>query len=409
MRTISLTTARRIMIAAQGLDYPRPASSADDVAACVERMAVLQIDTISVVNRSPYFVVWSRLGSYPTAWLDTCLQRGDIFEAWVHEACFMPKSWWPAQRRLIQSHDRAHLAKWALHTLQSHATLVDAVRMHVAQHGEVRSRDFARGEKKRGTWWDWSHEKRVLEAMFALGELVVLRRERFQRIYGLAAAYRPDWQDADAPSLDDVRLTQIRNTMRALGVVHERWVGDYYRMGGKYTVEVKSKLPYLAQLRDAGEIIPVAVDGVPGTMYVHAPYASWLDAPPACTHTTLLSPFDPLVWDRLRAQMLFDFAYTIECYTPAPKRIYGYFTLPILHHDRIVGRVDCKAHRASGVFEVIRIHFEAWVPCDAAMYAAIVAAIHACAVWHATPQVVWTHVADDMHRQPFMAQVAQTR
>ena len=94
MRTISRASARRIMIAAQGLHTPRPAQSAYDVALCIERMAILQIDTINVVNRSPYFVLWSRLGSYPMQWLDNCLQQGDIFEAWVHEACFMPKSWW---------------------------------------------------------------------------------------------------------------------------------------------------------------------------------------------------------------------------------------------------------------------------------------------------------------------------
>lgn len=409
MHTLSNATARRIMIAAQGLDAPRPATTASDVAACIERMAILQIDTINVVNRSPYFVLWSRLGTYPIEWLDTCLQQGDIFEAWVHEACFMPRSWWSAQRRLIQDQDRAHLAKWAAKTLTTHHELVDAVRNHLQLHGTVRARDFARGEKKQGTWWDWSHEKQVLEAMFALGELMVIRRERFQRIYGLTRVYRPDWHDADTPSRDDVRLMQIRNTMRALGIVHERWVGDYYRMGGKYTVEVKSKLPYLAQLREAGEIIPIAVEGITGTVYLHAPYMKWIDAPPVCTHTTLLSPFDPLVWDRLRAQMLFDFSYTIECYTPAPKRIYGYFTLPVLYHDQLVGRVDCKAHRTRGVFEVITMHFEPWVHPDPAMYEAIVGAIRLCAQWHGTPDVHVTRVADAMHRNPFLAQVARTR
>ena len=402
MRTISKASARRIMIAAQGLDAPRPAQSAHDVALCIERMAILQIDTINVVNRSPYFVLWSRLGSYPMQWLDSCLQQGDIFEAWVHEACFMPKSWWPAQRRIIVDGDRANLARWATRTVATHQALVDVVRAHVHQYGQVRASDFARGAKKQGTWWDWSHEKQVLEALFALGELMVIRRDRFQRIYGLTSMCRPDWQDADAPSLDDVRMTQIRNTMRTLGVVHERWVGDYYRMGGKYTVEVASKLPYLARLRDAGEIIPIAIEGISGTVYVHAPYVDWLDAPPACTHTTLLSPFDPLVWDRLRAQMLFDFGYKIECYTPAAKRIYGYFTLPILYRDQLVGRVDCKAHRATGVFEVISMHFEPWVAPDAQMYQSINEAIQACAAWHETPQVVMRHIADEVHRAAFL-------
>jgi uncharacterized protein YcaQ len=408
MHTITKQTARRIMIAAQGLDCMRPAASPADVAACIERMAILQIDTINVVNRSPYFVLWSRLGAYPTEWLDACLQQGDIFEAWVHEACFMPRTWWPYQRRIIGDGDRANLTRWATRIIATHPQLVAMVRAHLATYDEVRARDFARGGKKQGTWWDWSHEKQVLEAMFAVGELMVIRRERFQRIYGLTSMCRPDWHDADAPSLDDVRMTQIRHTMRALGVVHERWVGDYYRMAGKYTVEVKSKLPYLSRLRDAGEIIPIAVDGIAGTMYLDATYAPWLDAPPACTHTTLLSPFDPLVWDRLRAQMLFDFAYKIECYTPAPKRVYGYFTLPILAGDQLIGRVDCKAHRRNGVFEVICVHFEPWVAPDAVTHRAVIGAIRACAQWHNTPTVQITRIADVAHRATFLAQVAQT-
>ncbi|MEY2844738.1 MAG: hypothetical protein RL076_284 [Chloroflexota bacterium] len=408
MKTITKATARRIMIAAQGLDCARPAHSMADVVACIERMAILQIDTINVVNRSPYFVLWSRLGAYPATWLDDALAHGDVFEAWVHEACVMPQSWWPYQRRIIRDGDRANLSRWAMRTVNTHHALVTMVRNYLATHAEVRSSDFVRAGKKQGTWWDWSHEKQVLEAMFALGELMVVRRDRFQRVYGLTHVHRPAWRDDDAPSLDAVRMTQMRNTLRTLGVVHERWLGDYYRVGGKYTVEVKSKLPYVARLHDAGEIIPIAVEGIPGTIYLHAPYAHWLDTPPACTHTTLLSPFDPLVWDRLRAQMLFDFAYKIECYTPAAKRMYGYFTLPVLYHDRLVGRVDCKAHRATGVFEVISMHFEPWVAPDVAMYAAIATAIRACAAWHATPQIIVGRVYDDIHREPFLHQVAQS-
>ena len=404
MLTIDKTTARRMLIAAQGLATPTPATRPADLAAVIRQMAVLQIDTINVVNRSPYLVLWSRVGNYPTVWLDQLLADGTIFEAWVHEASFMPASWWGAQRRLLLVNDRKHLMRWANAILHDHADAANQIRQALATRGEVRSSDFRRAGEKRGTWWDWSIEKKILEALFAVGETMIARREGFQRVYSLVTTLRPDWNDDDAPSIEVVRDLQISQTVQALGVAHERWIGDYFRMNGSYTTEVKSKRPLIASLVERGELIPVQIEGIVGPAYVTPELLAWCQSPPLCTHTTLLSPFDPLVWDRKRALELFDFAYLIECYTPAAKRRYGYFTLPILYGDQLIGRVDCKAHRAQRRFEVVSIHFEPWVNPDPIMHRAVLGAIRACALWHA--DVVVTHVADDYHRATFLDIVA---
>lgn len=406
MLTIEKNTARRMMIAAQGLDALRPASQPADIAAIIAQMAVLQIDTISVVNRSPYLVLWSRVGDYPTSWLDQLLSEGVVFEAWVHEASFVPASWWGPQRRLLQVSDRKNLMRWAKMILNEHPQTANYIRQALTTRGEVRSSDFRRAGEKRGTWWDWSIEKKTLEALFALGETMIARREGFQRVYSLVSMLRPDWHDDDAPPFDVVRELQISQTVRALGVAHERWIGDYFRINGSYTTEVKSKRPFIAALLDRGELIPVQIEGIAGPAYIHPDMLAWCVAPPPCTHTTLLSPFDPLVWDRKRALELFDFAYLIECYTPAAKRRYGYFTLPILHHDQLIGRVDCKAHRVQRRFEVVSIYFEPWLAPDPEVHRAVIGAIRACAHWHATPEVVVTRVADDHHRASFLDIVA---
>jgi uncharacterized protein YcaQ len=173
--------------------------------------------------------------------------------------------------------------------------------------------------------------------------------------------------------------------VRALGVTQARWINDYFRSGGKL------KDADLDAFVDAGELLRIEVEGWKHPAYVSADQHELLHSAVAgrlrATHTTLLSPFDPVVWDRERASAMFDFDYRIECYTPEPKRRYGYYVLPILHRGRLVGRLDAKAHRADGVFEIKSLYLEADVEPSAPLLDAIAAAIHSCALWHATPQV----------------------
>jgi uncharacterized protein YcaQ len=375
--------ARAMLLAAQGLLAPpaAPATKAD-VLAAIRRMGVLQIDTIHVVARSPYLVLWSRLGRYEPRWLDELLAEGALFEYWAHAACFLPIEDFAVYRHrmLARRTPEGRWKAWA----DANAAVIDRVHQRVRDSGPVRSADFER-DGRAGAWWDWKPEKTALELLFDQGQLMIARRERFQRLYDLQERVLPAWDDADALSADEVRRRHVLDAVRCLGVAPARWVADYFR------IKKQGVAALLAALAAEGALAPVAVAGWDGPGYVHPanlPLAERAAAGALTpTGTTLLSPFDPVVWDRERALGLFDFHYRIEVYTPAERRAYGYFTLPILHGGRIVGRLDPKAHRAAGVFEVRAVHLEPWVALDEGLVAGLAGAIAACAAWHGTPEV----------------------
>jgi uncharacterized protein YcaQ len=391
---LSHSQARLLHLAAQGLLQPghRRATRADVVAA-VARMRLLQIDTIHVVARSPYFVLHSRLGDYPMAWLDEALADGRLAECWAHEACFVTASDIGLHRSSIEHrmHHWSHRSAARMHAEQR--TQMDALLAGIRQSGPVRAADFARQEDAQARtpgWWAWKPEKRWLEAWFALGELMVARRDRFQRVYDLASNVLAGLDPPFDPEAYELTVVQLRkrfiiDSVRALGVTQAAWIADYFRLRPAVTAKE------LAPLLSSGEVIAVQVHGwkVPG--YVHRDHADLLDKALRgrlrATHTTLLSPFDPVVWDRARAVAMFDFEYTIECYTPAAKRRYGYFVLPILHRGQLIGRLDAKAHRGDGIFEVIAIFLEPDVAPDEPLVRALADALLKAATWHGTPKI----------------------
>ena len=385
---LRLAQARRLHLAAQGLlrppaRRPRPA----DVVAAVARMRLLQIDTIHVVARSPYLVLHARLGDYERDWLDQALVQGRIAECWAHEACFVPAADLPLHRAWRER--GAHWAhRHAARMHREHRAQMDDLLERIRAQGPVRAADFPRADRSASGWWEWKPEKRWLEAWFALGELMVPRRERFQRVYDLAGRVLATLDPPFAPSgldKDALRRRFILDSVRALGIAQARWIADYYRL--KPAVGEAE----LAPLVEAGELLAVPVQGwsVPG--YVHREHAPLLEKAREgrlrATHTTLLSPFDPVVWDRARAQALFDFEYAIECYTPAPKRRYGYYVLPILHRGGLVGRLDAKAHRADGVFEIKALFLESGQDASPRLVADVADAIARTARWHGAPTV----------------------
>lgn len=387
---IDIANARALHLAAQGLLKPpqRKAKKAD-VLSAIQRMALLQIDTISVVARSPYLVLWSRLGHYEMQWLEEHLSDGALFEYWAHEACFVPTEDFRLLRHRMldpSSMGWKHSANW----IKTHKADINKLLKHVAVNGPVQSKDFARAEGSKGSgWWDWKPEKRHLEALFTTGKLMVAKRRSFQRVYDVTERVLPQWNDArDLPSSADAQLEMIRKSCRALGVVKPQWVADYYRL--KHSGRGKAD-SVLYKLADAGELVPVRIDGYADDAFVHSEHNDLLELAARgqlnSTVTTLLSPFDPVVWDRKRAADLFEFEYRIECYTPAPKRIYGYFVLPILSRGRIVGRLDAKAHRAQGVFEVKALYLEPDVRVTRRLATDIAIAVTRCASWHDTPAV----------------------
>jgi len=379
MEPLSIYTARQIQLSAQGLlNPPAQAASRESVMDCIRQMGILQIDTIHVIARSPYLVLFSRLGSYSPSWLDDHLASGNVFEYWAHAACFIPIEDYSYFRpaMLAGRHHSLAYKTW----LESQSGEIERVHQRIRAEGPLRSADFNQ-TSRRGTWWDWKDEKRILEHLFNSGELMISRRNKFQRVYDLQERVLPGWSDQHLPSPDVVRTELVKRAVYCLGIAHPEWVADYYRLSRRGLIEM------LQSLVQRGELRAVQVQGFDLPWYVHP--NRWTLVEKAAngeliaTLTSLLSPFDPLVWDRNRARQLFNFDYTIECYLPASKRQYGYFSLPILQRGRLVGRLDAKAHRKEKRFEVRSLHLEAGIEPDEQLLQDLENAIRTTAVWHA--------------------------
>lgn len=383
---LSLPAARALHLAAQGLLQPRRKKAVrEDVLASIRQMGVLQIDTIHVVARSPYLVLWSRLGDYPQPWLDALLADGKLFEYWAHEACFVPVEDYGLYRPRMLAPDGMgwkYPAAW----VRDNGAVIDTLLQHVRDNGPVRSADFVRSDGQGGGWWGWKPEKRALEALFTTGALMIARRHNFQRVYDLAERVLPGWHDDHLATPAATERALLLASVKALGLARPSWVSDYFR--------TRQGRPDLAALADEGVLFPVSVEGWAQPAYVHADHRALAEQAAAGTLnaslTTILSPFDPVVWDRRRALELFGFDYRLECYTPAAKRRYGYFTLPILRRGALVGRVDAKAHRSDGRFELISLVLEPGVRISERFTRDVAGALQRLANWHGCPRVTVT-------------------
>src|SRR3712207_3532814 len=293
----SRAAARALLLAAQGLCSPpaRPAAQGD-VLEAVRRMGVLQIDSIAVVARSPYLVLWSRLGPYEPRWLDELLAEGVLFEYWAHAASLIPIEDYGLYRRLMLEGSEKTRAWFSAHPEE-----VRRVLARVREGGPVRSAEFARADGRAGGWWEWKPEKRALEHLFAAGELMISRRDpNFHRVYDLRERVLeralPGWEDGLAPTPEEVRPTLALKAVRALGVAFARWVPDYFQTpkGGAAGL--------LEGLADEGELLRARVEGWQEPAYVHpenvVPAERVVSGGLRPGVTTLLSPFDPVVWDR---------------------------------------------------------------------------------------------------------------
>ncbi len=382
--TLTAAQARALHLAAQGLlAPPRRRARREDVRAAVARLSLLQLDTIHVVARSPYLVLYARLGDYDPAWLDQLVASAALFEVWAHEASIAPIEDYPLHRRALET--RHHWSVNRARRLQrEQAEGMRALLDHVRANGPVKAADFGGERPARAGWWGWKKEKAWLEAWFALGELMVARRDGIQRVYDLASRVCPRAAAAPLPSAAEVERTFVERAVRALGVTQARWVHDYFR--------TRPRLgdADLRPLVEEGTLLEVRVRGWPAPGYVHRDHRALAERASAgeleATRTALLSPFDPVVWDRERARALFGFDYRLECYTPAPRRRHGYFALPILRRGALVGRLDAKAHRVEGRFEVRSLHLEPGVRAGEALLVDLAQAIAACARWHRTPE-----------------------
>ncbi|MCS2163216.1 winged helix-turn-helix domain-containing protein [Scandinavium sp. H11S7] len=387
--TLSLTAARHLHLAAQGLlKKPRRRPKPGDILSTIQRMSLLQIDTINVVARSPWLVLFSRLGSFPSQWLDEALNRGELMEYWAHEACFLPRSDFSLMRHRMLSPDKMGW-KYRKEWMVEHAAEIELLIEHIQQNGPVRSADFEHPRKGANGWWEWKPHKRHLEGLFTAGKVMVIGRHNFQRIYDLTSRVMPHWNDErDLLAQEQAEELMLQNSARSLGIFRGQWLADYYRLR-------QPLLPVLlARWQEEGLIIPVDVEGL-GAMWLHADLQPLLEDAQAgkltATRSVVLSPFDPVVWDRKRAEQLFDFTYRLECYTPAPKRQFGYFVLPLLHQGKLVGRMDSKMHRKTGVLEIFAVYLQDGVRVSQTLEKGLMQAISDFACWQGAGSVVLNH------------------
>lgn len=387
---LTLSAARHLHLSAQGLlKKPRRRAQPADILPAIQRMSLLQIDTINIVARSPYLVLFSRLGAYSPQWLDNALSTGELMEYWAHEACFLPRSDFSLVRHRMRDPDKMGW-KYRKEWMAQHAQEIQALIQHIQVNGPVRSADFEHPRKGASGWWEWKPHKRHLEGLFTAGEVMVIERRNFQRVYDLTHRVMPHWDDErDMLSQSAAEAIMLENSARSLGIFRPQWLADYYRL------RQPALAPTLKAWQAQQRIIPVEVE-ILGEMWVHADLLPELEIALAgkltATHSAVLSPFDPVVWDRKRAEQLFDFSYRLECYTPAPKRQYGYFVLPLLHKGQLVGRMDAKMHRKSGELDVIALYLEESAKVSAGLERGLHSAITAFAAWQGATQVRLGHI-----------------
>jgi uncharacterized protein YcaQ len=346
VETVSVAELRRYVVAHQGYATRLRRARADDVAAAVGRLGCVQLDSISTVGRAHRLTLGSRIGAYPEESVSRLLESGRIFEYWAHEACLVPIEDYPLfKRRMEHLRERHWWGREHDHDPETKERVLDALRTN----GALPTRFFEGGGG--GGMWNWKPEKRILEDLFAAGEVVVAGRDGFQRLYDLPERVIPHAQlDAPAPSEEEFRRDYALRAVEGRGALTESGIAEHCRFHGGG----KAMRPVVDELVAAGLVRRVAVDD--GGPPVVVPAAAELDGAPA--GGVLVCPFDNLVWDRSFLQRIFGFTHVIEVYKPAPQRVYGYYVLPFLYRDRLVGRADLKSDRAEGVLRVRAFHLE---------------------------------------------------
>ena len=374
--TLSAIEARRIALAAQGFGASRPEGEIGkrQLLKAFDRLGAVQIDSVNVVSRTHYLPAFSRLGAYPRALLDEVAwgRKPAVFEYWAHEASLLPLSAQPLLRwRMADAHDGVGVWGGVARFLRERRDLVDRALEEIRVRGPLAASELDLGVKGAGGWWGWSESKRALECLFWTGELTTAtRRGTFERVYGLPEKVLPSRVlDSPTPDRDAAQRELLRIAARAMGVATERDLRDYFRMG---VAETRARL---AELVEAGDLAPVAVEGWRKAAYLD-PAAR---KPRRIAAAALLSPFDNAIWFRERTERMFGVRIRLEIYTPAAKRTHGYYVLPFLEGDALTARVDLKAERTAGVLRVQSSHAEPWA--TAATPAKLAAELKLMAGW----------------------------
>ena len=390
--TLTAAQARRIALAAQGFADPRPTGRVDarHIRRVLDRIAILQIDSVNVFSRAHYLPIFARLGPYPRETLDRMTgyvarpRRSELFEYWAHAASLIPIEYQPLLRWRMQLADSEPWPAIRRIGTDNPALLDDVVEL-IRTQGPITGGDtgIPRPAPRPGHMWNWHDGKIALEYLFYAGRVSTAKRVNFERHYDLTErVIPPEVLAVPTPSDADAKRELIRISARALGVATEPDLRDYFR------ISHAAAKAAVAELIESGELVPVAVAGWAAPAYL------WHEArrPRAVAARALLSPFDSLVWYRERTERLFGFHYRIEIYTPEAKRRFGYYVLPFLLRDRIVARVDLKADRSAGMLLAKACFGEPEAPADTAVELA--AELQLMAAWLGLEGVAVSPVGD---------------
>ncbi len=340
---------------ARGLTPGRLIRFAEDVGG-------IQVDSINVLERAHYLTVWSRFGPYDRARLDRLVYRRRLFlEYWAHAACLVPTSMLPWWKRAMLDYRLRHTgwSGWLRKNRKLLVTVADVIRANGPMgHAELEGRRPPRG---RGGWWNWRPVQHALHYLWMTGAVTIHSRRHFQKRFDLLERALPASAAVEAVSAETFLRWHIERSLHAMGAATEIDLTHYLTYPRGATAARRAALrSMLAQ----GDVTEIEVEGSKARWLAltrDLPALARASRRPATSNgTTLLSPFDSLLWYRDRVSRLFGFDYRIEVYTPDHKRVHGYYTLPILHHGRLIGRVDAKAHRAEQRLEIRHVHFEPW-------------------------------------------------
>jgi uncharacterized protein len=361
MRTVSLTALRRLMVSAQGYASRVRKANPGDVESAIRRASCIQLDTVTAVERSHRIAIASRAGLYERGTVPQLLREGRIIEYWFHALCVLPAEDWPLFAWVRNSMDDG--VPWHGDVRKRYPGLAEEVLEEIRERGPLGSRDFAgkrdpaphRAGTSSETMWSWKPAKQMLDALFGEGELVIADRVNFQRLYDLPERVLPkEVLDAPAPSREDSIKELIVRAVRARGALSELAITEHVRpiwyLGG-----AKAARPYVDSLVAEGRLERLAVEDGRAPVVVEAGVELDRSRP---TTAVLLSPFDNLLWGHQFAKRALGFKHVIELYKPAPQRRYGYYVLPFVWRDRIVGRADLKSERREGSLVVKAFYLE---------------------------------------------------
>jgi uncharacterized protein YcaQ len=364
---LSRSAARRILLDAQLLTGSSGIGAGTaGVSRIFDRLGYVQIDTINIVQRSHHHTLWARMPGYSETMLHDLqsVERG-VFEYWARAMSYLPMADYRYSiSRMRQFRDPAH--PWRQWIAARDELPLEPVLQRIRAEGPLAAKDFARpADRKRGSWWDWKPAKSALELLFWQGELMIAERRNFQKIYDLTERVLPPGTDTRVPDARETAEHVIRRALGAMGIAEAREIHEYLQPAAARDSNFRAVawdvlLRTLGELAEEKAVVPVRLEGQKETPYYALAAAAerLADAPKCKGAVHLLSPFDNLIIQRERTERLFDFHYTLECYTPGRKRVHGYFVLPVLFGERLVGRVDPQADRKSGKMALHNVSLE---------------------------------------------------